>query len=122
MDKETRSKIKSQYKQTIQPMGIFSFTNTKNKKVFVGRSLSLHQAYNRLKFQLEHNSFMNKELQKEWNEYGAESFSFEILDTLQPVEDDPGKNYSDDLKELEELWLEKLHPYGEKGYHKAKNN
>lgn len=118
MDKESRSKIRSDYKQTIRPMGVFSLKNMQNNKVFIGRSMSLHQAYNRLRFSLELNGFMNKELQKEWNEYGAESFKFEILDELKPVDADPNKNYIDDVKELEHLWLEKLQPYGENGYHK----
>ncbi len=116
-DKESRAKIKREYKQKIQPMGVYCLKNIKNNKVFIGRSLSLHQAYNRLRFGLELNSCMNKELQKEWNEYGAENFEFEVLDQIKPIDENPHKNYADDVKALEALWLDKIQPYGEKGYH-----
>lgn len=50
---------------------------------------------------------------------GSENFVFEILDELQP-NPDPNYNYSVDLAFLEELWLEKLEPYGERGYNERK--
>ncbi|NLI92692.1 MAG: GIY-YIG nuclease family protein [Peptococcaceae bacterium] len=118
MDKEKRSKIKSEYKQTIRPMGVYCLKNKKNNKVFIGSSLSLHQAYSRLYFILEQGAYMNRELQKDWKEYGADSFVFEILDELKPVDADPQKDYADDVKALMELWLDKIQPYGEKGYNK----
>jgi hypothetical protein len=31
--------------------------------------------------------------------------------------DDPAYDYRDDLKALEVMWLEKLKPFGERGYH-----
>jgi len=116
MDKEQRAKMKSDYKNTIRPMGVFCLKNIKNNKILVGSSLSLHQAYSRLNFILDQGGYMNRELQKEWKEYGADNFTFEILDELKPVDADPKQNYGDDVKALEELWLEKLQPYGEKGY------
>ena len=35
---------------------------------------------------------------------------------LKPV-DDPARDYRDDLKALEAMWMEKLKPFGERGYH-----
>ncbi len=52
----------------------------------------------------------------DWKEMGEQSFVFEVLDELKPV-DDPAYDYWDDLKALETMWLEKLKPFGERGYH-----
>ncbi len=57
----------------------------------------------------------NKKLQAEWNELGSQSFVFEILDELTPG-NDPAQDYRTDLAFLEALWLEKLEPYGDRGY------
>ena len=57
----------------------------------------------------------NKILQQEWNEYGADKFVFEILEEVK-VRDDPNFNLDDELTLLEEIWLEKLQPFGERGY------
>lgn len=62
---------------------------------------------------------MNRDLQKDYNESDEANFSFEVLDRLEP-KDDLKYDYSDDLKVLEEMWLEKLQPYDEQGYHKKK--
>ncbi len=64
--------------------------------------------------------FINKELQEAFTEYGEKNFLFETIDLLEPKED-PNYDYSDDLRLLEEMWLEKLQPYDEKGYNIKKN-
>ncbi len=42
---------------------------------------------------------------------------FETLEELTPPEG-PGWDPTDDLAALEQLWLEQLEPYGEKGYNR----
>ncbi len=56
------------------------------------------------------------ELARDWKELGEQSFSIEVLGELKPV-DDPDYDYGDDLKALEAMWMEKLKPFGERGYH-----
>jgi hypothetical protein len=58
-------------------------------------------------------------LQDDWNRFGADAFEFETVDTLKPL-DDAGYDPKEDLAELEQLWLEKLQPYGAKGYNTKK--
>jgi hypothetical protein len=70
---------------------------------------------NRNRFTLSNNSHTNKELQKDWNELGPDRFAFEILEVVQ-VKDDPNFNLKDELTLLEQIWLEKLQPFGERGY------
>ncbi len=54
-----------------------------------------------------------------FNALGEEKFFFEVLDRLQPREN-PDYDYGMDLQALESMWLEKLQPFGSRGYHKRK--
>jgi hypothetical protein len=61
----------------------------------------------------------NKTLQADYNAFGADIFEYQVLEQLEPQEN-PHYNYHEDLQVLEEMWLEKLQPYGEHGYNKPK--
>ena len=56
-------------------------------------------------------------MQADWNSLGAEQFAFEILEELEVREN---LNIKKELEFLEDLWLEKLAPYGERGYNEPK--
>lgn len=60
-----------------------------------------------------------RKMQKDLNEYGAESFEFSVLAVLEPPK--PGKSVERALSTLELQWLEKLQPFGERGYNSAKS-
>ncbi|HSQ35517.1 MAG TPA: GIY-YIG nuclease family protein [Candidatus Binatia bacterium] len=111
--------LKTIYKHTPRPMGIFRITNLDSGKVYIGRSADLNGKLNSEKFQLRNKLHMNRELQNDFNALGEEKFAFEVLDRLQPRED-PQYDYGYDLQTLEAIWLEKLQPFGSKGYHKKK--
>lgn len=100
-------------------MGVFQIRNLENGKVFVGSTMNLAGIFNRFKFELKTGNHLNKSLQKDWNEFGADNFAFEILEEVFPREN-PEYNYKSDVECLEDLWLEKLEPYGDKGYNKPK--
>jgi biotin operon repressor len=107
--------IKREYKERKKPAGIFQVKNISNGKVLLGSSLNLEGPLNSHKFMLTIGSHRNEALQKDWNEFGTEKFVFEILEVIK-VKDDPNFNLSDELTLLEQIWLEKLHPFGERGY------
>jgi group I intron endonuclease len=100
-------------------MGIYQIKNKKNDKLYIGSAKDLPGIINRDKFQLKHGLHLNKEMQNDFNEVGEEGFSFDILDYLKP-KDDWNYDYTEELKTLEEMWLEKLQPYYEKGYNPKK--
>ncbi|MDD5765762.1 MAG: GIY-YIG nuclease family protein [Candidatus Marinimicrobia bacterium] len=116
-----KKEIRRQYKQTIQPMGVYRITNTANGKIFIGSSKNLTGTFNSLRFQLELGSYRNKELQADFTAFGKEKFSFDVVDYLEPKED-PSYNYTKDLEMLEEMWVEKLKPFGDKGYNNIPNH
>jgi hypothetical protein len=112
MDKK---EFKKKYKQTMRPMGVYQIKNLVNGKIFIGSSSDIPGKINSQKFQLSLGSHMNQELQNDYKLFGSDNFAFEILDYLEPKED-INYDYTDDLKALKEMWIEKLLTSSPKGY------
>lgn len=103
------------YKDRRKPAGVFQVKNIANGKVLLGSSLNLEGPLNGHRFMLTTGSHRNAALQKEWNEFGPQNFVFEILEEVK-FTDDPNFRLDDELTLLEQIWVEKLQPFGEKGY------
>ena len=116
MDKKA---AKAEYKLSHRPMGVFQIRNTINGRLFVDSSLNVPGKINRHKFALNAGLHQSRSLQLDWNEMGESAFVFETLEDVNP-RPDANYDYASDLLTLEDLWLEKLEPYGEKGYNERK--
>lgn len=119
MNKEDRKNVKKKYQAIDPPMGVFLIRNTVSDKVFVAAGRNLQGIINRHRFQLIAGSHPNKSLQTDWSQLGSQNFAFEILEEFIP----PHDSDMDEEKELafmEMLWLEKLQPFGERGYNEPK--
>ena len=112
---KSKQDLKREYKERPKPAGVLQVKNIANGKVLLESSMNLEGPLNRHQFTLKIGRHINETLQKEWNEYGPDQFVFEILEVVM-VKDDPNFNLSDELTLLEQVWLEKLQPYGERGY------
>ena len=112
MDKRT---LKREYKESEIPVGVYRIWNKQSDRSLVGSSVNLPAILNRNRAELRAGGHRNRELQSDWNALGEEAFVFEILDTL-PPRDELGYDLKRELKVLEDLWLERLEPYGERGY------
>jgi hypothetical protein len=115
VEMKSREELKREYKERPKTAGVFQIKNTANGKVLLGSSLNLDGPLNSHKFMLEIGHHQNKALQQEWNEFGADKFVFEVLEEVK-VKDTPGFNTSDELELLEQIWVEQLKPFGERGY------
>lgn len=112
-----KKELKAQYKELPIQSGVFKITNNENGKIYIGGFNNLKRL-NGLKFMLKTNTFTNKLLQKEWNQFGADTFSIDTVEMLKK----PKEGYFDEKKELEKLeqkWIEQLQPFGNKGYNKV---
>ena len=116
MDKK---QAKLAYKASRRPMGIFLIRNLVNDKIFVGSTLNLDAMFNRIRFQLAAGAHTNKALEEDWRRLGGGKFAFEVVEEIEPRED-PNYDHAADLELLEDLWLEKLEPYDERGYNERK--
>ena len=102
-------------------MGIYQIKNKANGKMLIGSNVNLPAILNRFKAELKMGSCRNIVLQKEWKQFGPEMFEFKELELLEPA-DDPAYDPAEDLHVLEELWMEKLSPFGDKGYNKPQKS
>ena len=118
---DRRKQLKEEYLATSRPMGVYRIRNTRNGKSLVGSTVNLDAIYNRHRMQLKTDSHRNAALAADWKSYGEEAFQFEILETLEPL-DQPDYVPHEDLKFLEQHWLEELQPWGENGYHQIPTN
>jgi chromosome partitioning protein len=79
--------------------GIYAIRNSLNGKVYVGSAVSLwDRIYNHI-WHLKEGTHRNPKLLNAWRKHGSDSFSFEVLETVQLV---------DSLIEREQAWIDKL--------------
>ena len=112
---KSQQDIKREFKERKKEAGVFRVLNTANGKVLLGSSLNLQGSLNAHRFMLTTGSHRNKTLQNEWNEFGKDKFIFEILETVK-VKDATNFDIKDELTLLEQIWIEKLQPFGALGY------
>lgn len=111
--------VKEAYKLQKFRMGVFHIRNTINGKILVGSSINLDAIWNRIKMELKFGGHRNEKLQREWKDMGEENFKFEILSEIEE-KDGENVNYNKEVKKLEEMFMEELQPFAEKGYHASK--
>jgi biotin operon repressor len=114
-DMATRAEIKRNFKEAPKEAGIFQIKNSVTGRVYLGSSLNLHGPLNKHRFTLKYGSHDVPALQKDYNELGANAFRFEILECVKPS-DEPDFRVEDELTKLEQVWIEKLTPFGPNGY------
>ena len=113
----TRKELINEYKNTKFRAGVFQIRNTANGKLYVEGSVNLDKIWNRHRLELEFGGHRNTELQQEWKIYGESAFVFEILGELALQEEQSDEELKKEVKLLEQMYLEELQPFGEKGYH-----
>lgn len=92
-----------------QSAGIYVITCTVNGKIYVGSSNNLRQRQNEHLSYLRRGIHANAHLQNAWNKYGDGSFAFGVLELVMPWF----------TLQREQYWLDKLKPYGKRGYNIA---
>lgn len=93
------------YKQ----QGIYKIVNTKNSKVYIGyASISLGDRRDSHFACLRNGYHFNKKLQEDFDKYGEENFSFEVVEVIEDKD-------IDTFKEKEKFYIEKYNSI-EEGY------
>jgi hypothetical protein len=113
---DRKTALKRTYKENQPLAGVYKIMNRANGKIFVGKGMNVQGRLNGQLAQLKWGVHRNRALQAEWTRFGADSFDSEVIDYLDPPSD-PQADLQRDLTELEALWLNKLQPYGDRGYH-----
>ena len=105
---DRKKELKEQYRQLKPEMGVFMIQSNRNNKCLIEGTPRLKATINRVKFQLGFGSYPNRELQREWQEYGETNFIFHILENLEYEKDETKTDYSDELELLRMDWEDKM--------------
>ncbi|RIX53923.1 GIY-YIG nuclease family protein [Paenibacillus nanensis] len=119
MDKSKRKELLEEFKQIKTYMGVIKITNKMNGKIFIDSYPNLKNKWTAIQAQLTLGRFMNTQLQKDWNECGPEAFDYEELEKKKT---DDVLDLRWEVKQMKKPWLEKLQPYGDRGYNKPTNS
>lgn len=115
MDKQRRKELLEEYKQIKIFMGVIQITNKINGKIYVDSYPNLQNKWGAIQTQLNMGMFVNAQLQQDWREYGPEAFTFEVLEKKEAGD---VIDMRWELKQLKKQWLEKMQPFGDRGYNK----
>ncbi len=116
---DRKKELKELYKEIKIDAGVYQIRNTINDKIFVTSTSNL-KTLNGKRTEMASGHHWNPELKKELKEFGAEAFAFEVLELLEK-KDEGYFNEKDALKKLEQKWIDKLQPYGDRGYNRNKD-
>ncbi len=115
MDRQRRKELQEEYAKIKIMMGVIEIKNTANGKRFIAAFPNLKNKWPSQKRQLDMGRHMNLALQKEWAEYGADTFAYQVLEEKEAA---PPEDIRWEMSKMEKAWMEKLEPYEEKGYHR----
>ena len=89
--------------------GIYRITCTVTGKIYIGSAVNLQARWRQHRNSLRHNTHHSITLQRAWNKYGEQAFTFEVLELVLPMS----------LTAREQYWFKKLKPFGKRGYNIA---
>ena len=107
MNVERKKALKSAYREKPTVGGVYCIRCSGNGRLFVQPNVNIEGVQNRYQFAVSMGTCPDPSLRGEWERYGAESFSFTVLDELKKSEAQTQKEFVDDLNALYEIWLEK---------------
>ncbi|PCC73822.1 hypothetical protein SAMN02745121_06259 [Nannocystis exedens] len=111
----TRAEQKRQYREQPRQAGIYLIRNTVSGKLLLGSSMNLHGPLNRHRFMLSIGAHPNRALQDDWRRLGPDAFEFTVAEVVTPQDEEAGP-HEDELWLLEQVWIERTSPFGERGY------
>ena len=106
-EKQKRKSLTAAYKEKKAVGGVIAIVCAATGKRLVMSAPDLRGQQNRFSFAVATGSCVVPRLQNDWECFGAQSFSFEVLESLERQDDQDAIAFRRDLKTLEELWREK---------------
>lgn len=98
--------------EKIDVSGVYQIRNVINNKIYIGSSKNIYKRWKTHISRLKYNKHCNSYLQSAWNKYGEDNFEFSILEEV---------NNLDELKNLEQYYIDTLQPFEDRGYNLCKS-
>ena len=105
MDKK---ELQDAYKQRKVIGGLCAIQNTANGKMLLAAVTNLQGYKNRFEFAKGSSGCIDLKLKADWEKFGKDVFEFVILEELVKNDLQTDKEFSEDVKTLKEMWLEKI--------------
>lgn len=107
MQKDKRKELAAAYKEKRSLGGVVAIICATTGKRLLMSGADIRGLENRFRFSAATGSCVSPRIQADWDRFGAGTFSFEVLETLEQGPDQDAAAFRKDIKELEELWREK---------------
>ena len=104
---DRRKTLINDYKQRKIIGGVFKVTNTVNGRYLLDSAADIQARQNAFKFSVATNNAFDYKMRKDWQESGAGVFTFDVLDSIEKKESQSREQFMEDLKTLEQIWMEK---------------
>ncbi|AKG52974.1 hypothetical protein DGWBC_0287 [Dehalogenimonas sp. WBC-2] len=105
---DRRKTLISDYKQRKITGGVFKVTNTATGRYLLDSAADIQARQNAFNFSVSTNNAFDYKMRKDWQEFGSAVFKFEVLDSIDKKESQSQEQFVEDLKTLEQIWVEKL--------------
>ncbi|CAJ1227852.1 GIY-YIG nuclease family protein [Lactiplantibacillus xiangfangensis] len=113
METERKKQLQKAYKMAPTFYGVIQIENNLTHKRFIDVVPNLHNRWQFYQLNLNKNFYRNTPLQADWNEQGADNFTYSVLWKAETAD---VTNMRATLKNLKDKWLHKLHPFDDNGY------
>ncbi len=97
--------LKELYKQSKPDMGLFTISFGPGAPVYVGFAADLRGVINGTRARLAGGMHVNARLQADFDQYGLDAMSIEVVEGLDYDKDESKTDYKEDLEVLQEMWL-----------------
>jgi len=106
--KKTKKELQEEYKARKVIGGVFIIRNNRTGRILISSTNDLQGSRNRFAFSQSMGSAMHMKLQKDWEEYGPDQFSFEIIEEIQKNDKQTLEEFNEDIKLLKTICCEKM--------------
>ena len=107
MDNATRKDLRTAYKEQAVIGGVYCVECTGNQRRWIKSTKNLPGQQNKFAFAVSINSCLEPGMRAEWNQYGAQSFTFTVLEQLTKKDTQTEQEFTEDIAVLLAMWLEK---------------
>jgi len=105
---ENRKQLTESYKQRKIIGGIYRVTNTRNGMYLLDYAANIEAKQNSFNFMVSTGSCYHHKIKNDWDKFGGNVFSFEVLETLEKKAEQSQAEFTDDLLMLQQIWGDKL--------------
>jgi len=104
---DQKKSLKDAYKEKQMVGGVYRIQCSGNQRAWIKATKNLAGQQNKYGFAIATGTAPEPGMRNEWLQYGVDSFSFTVLETLTKKKDQTEEEFGEDIDTLLEMWTEK---------------